>query len=55
MFEELLNKKVRVVQSDGYVKFGIFEREDSDFIILRFDDGRQDYVNKTQIVSIGGV
>jgi len=55
MFEGLLGKKVRIVQTDGYAKFGLLEREDDSFVILRFDDGRQDYINKTQIVSIGGV
>ena len=55
MFEELLGKKVRIVQTDGYAKYGIFEREDVSFVVLRFDDGRTDFINKAEIVSIGGV
>ena len=51
VFEELLNRKVRIVQPDGYVKYGTLERVDGAFLYLRYDSGQLDIINSSHITS----
>jgi hypothetical protein len=51
VFEELLGKKIRVVQPDGYIKYGTLEKVDGTFLYLRFDSGKLDVLNAMHITS----
>lgn len=59
MFEELLGKHCRLIQRDGYAKYGIITTIDDQFIKLELDDGRVEYISFDTIASVveyrGGV
>ena len=51
VWKNLLNKKIRVVQKDGFVKIGILIDYDANFITLSFDNGDKNYINRDSILS----
>jgi len=51
VWKNLLNKKIRIVQKDGFVKIGILINYDANFIILSFDNGDKNYINRDSILS----
>jgi len=44
MFEQFLNKWVRIVQADEFVKYGLFEKEESGIITLLLNDSRRELI-----------
>jgi small nuclear ribonucleoprotein (snRNP)-like protein len=45
MFEELLNKKVKVIMKDGFVKYGILIKCENNFIKLLFKNNDFENIN----------
>jgi len=52
VFEEFLGKNVRIIQTDSWTKYGVLERIEGGFLILRFDDGRADYISTQAVRNI---
>ncbi len=52
MFEEFINRHVRILKRDGYTKYGTVLAVDSNFIKLCFDDGRVEFINFSEIGTI---
>ena len=50
--DSLINKNVRVTQKDGFIKSGIFEGWDEDFIFLKFNDGSKVAISRDSIIEI---
>ena len=51
MFEELVGKRVRVVQKDGFVKYGLLTKLDANFLMLEYVDKTLHAVAMNQIAS----
>jgi small nuclear ribonucleoprotein (snRNP)-like protein len=51
-FEDLINKKVVVTKSDGYVKYGILKKIDAIVLVLIFDDGKEAYIPMVNVASV---
>ena len=51
MYEELINKHIRLVKTDDYVLWGHFFQEDTvqKVIKIRFDDGRVRVISYSEI------
>jgi len=45
MFEELLNKKVKVIMKDGFVKYGTLIKCENNFIKLLFKNNAFENIN----------
>jgi hypothetical protein len=52
VFEEFLNKNVRIRQDDGFVKFGFLEKIENDFLFLKFRDGKLSMIHRSDISGI---
>lgn len=52
MFEEYVGKKVRVVKTDNFSKYGILIEVLPAFIRLELDDGRVEYIALAAISSL---
>lgn len=52
MWNEFLNKKIRVTKTDGYIKYGILTGIEDNFIFLKYDDFRTVTIQKTDISHI---
>ncbi len=52
MFEFLINKKVKVVMRDGYLKFGILKRVESNFIEVEYFNGKKEIINLEYVKSL---
>ena len=53
MYEKFLNKKVEVVQKDGFAKHGILTGETDEFLEVVYYDGRttmirKDFINRVE-------
>lgn len=53
VWEEFLNKKVSVRQTDGFVKYGILREVKEGFIKIEFSDGSQQWIANGFISFIG--
>jgi hypothetical protein len=51
-FGELLNKHVLIIVRPTFKKFGILTEETTNFITLRFADGREQKINKVDVARI---
>lgn len=49
MLSGLLGKKVKIVKTDRYVKFGILVQEDESFVLLEYRDGNREMINKKDV------
>jgi len=52
VFDKIVNKKVKILQKDGFIKNGIVKDVSDDFITLIFDNGSENLIRKDFIVSI---
>ena len=55
ILDGLVGKRIKVVQKDGFVKFGVFEDYDDKFLYLRFEDGEKVAIAWSYIDCIGEV
>jgi len=49
---DLIGKKVRIIQDDGFNKTGVLEGHDKNFIFLRFYNGELTTISKNAIREI---
>jgi hypothetical protein len=52
VFEELVGKKIRIIQKDGFQKIGHLEEVREDFLILLFEGEKLSYVRIDCIASV---
>jgi hypothetical protein len=52
MFEAFLQKKVRIRQSDGYIKVGFLEKIEGGFLWLRYPNGKKASIVEKDIYGI---
>lgn len=50
--EQFLGKHVRIIQQDGFTKYGTVEKIDGDFIYLRHNNGKQDAISREFVKSV---
>jgi len=50
--DNLIGKKVRIIQDDGFNKTGVLEGHDDDFVFLRFYNGELTTISKNAIREI---
>ena len=53
--ERLLNKTVRLIKADGYVKIGVLRHINASFIEIVYSDGKFEIVPFSQIKSVMAV
>jgi hypothetical protein len=51
MFEIFVGLKVRIVQRDGFVKYGVLLEISEDNVLIKFDDERKEVISRQNIVS----
>lgn len=52
---KMLNKKVKVVQKDFYVKIGILRQLHDNFIVLEFFNGKEEIISFDRINAISEI
>lgn len=51
-WEDFIGKHVKIIQTDGFAKFGTLTKVNDDFIELIFDNGKPHIIFKNSIASV---
>ena len=52
MFEEYINKYIRIVKKDNFSKYGLLLSVENGYLKLQYNDGKVEYVALDQVGSI---
>jgi hypothetical protein len=51
MFESFVGLKVKIMQTDGFIKYGVVLEASNEYILIQFDDGRKEFIARSNILS----